>query len=141
MERFFVHLDDLPDEVLLIIFRKLDNIQVLYSLMNVNKRLNRLIHDPIFTNNLTLMQTSIDNIISPLSDKILDQFCSQILPEIHHKIQWLNIELSSIERIFSINYPHLHGLGIYNLDTETTLYSLSNIFFVFLNNSCVSFLT
>lgn len=120
MVHSLVQLDDLPDEVLMIILKKLDNDQVLYSLIGVNKRLNTLVYDSIFTSHLTLMKRFVNDSISPLSERILHRFYSQILPEIHYKIQWLNIESSSIERILSANYPNLHGLGLYNLEMETT---------------------
>ncbi|CAF4706171.1 unnamed protein product, partial [Rotaria sp. Silwood2] len=54
-------------------------------------------------------------------DPILDRFCLQILPEIHHKIKWLNLESSSIERILVTNYPNLYGLGLYDVEIETAL--------------------
>ncbi|CAF2006009.1 unnamed protein product [Rotaria magnacalcarata] len=115
-------LNDLPDEILMIILKKLSNIQVLYSLICVNKRLHAIVHDPIFTNCLTLMNyVSVDS-IDPLSDRILDQFCLQILPAIHHNIKWLNLESSSMKRILlPTNYPNLYGLGLYDIEIETAL--------------------
>jgi len=44
-----VQLLNFPDEILMIIFKKLDNIEVLYSLMNINMRLNQILSDPVFT--------------------------------------------------------------------------------------------
>jgi len=83
-----VQLLNFPDEILMIIFKKLDNIEVLYSLMNINMRLNQILSDPVFTTQITLMkQNSSTDITSPLSDKVLDRFCFQILPKIHEKIQ------------------------------------------------------
>ncbi|CAF5134877.1 unnamed protein product, partial [Rotaria magnacalcarata] len=115
-------LNDLPDEILMIILKKLSNIQVLYSLICVNKRLHAIVHDPIFTNCLTLMNyVSVDS-IDPLSDRILDQFCLQILPAIHQNIKWLNLESSSMKRILlATNYPNLYGLGLYDIEIETAL--------------------
>ena len=43
---------DLPDEMLLAIFNKLNMVDVLYSLVDVNKRFNRLILDPFYIHNL-----------------------------------------------------------------------------------------
>ncbi|CAF4381930.1 unnamed protein product, partial [Rotaria sp. Silwood2] len=41
---------------------------------------------------------------------MLDRFCLQILPEIHYKIKWLDLESSSMERILlATNYPNLYG--------------------------------
>ncbi|CAF3396199.1 unnamed protein product, partial [Rotaria sp. Silwood2] len=85
----------------------------------VNKRLNTFIHDSAFTSHLTLMKRFSNNPIHPLFDTILDRFFLQILPSIHHKIQWLDVESSSVERILlSTNYPNLYRLGLYNLEIE-----------------------
>ncbi|CAF3888166.1 unnamed protein product [Rotaria sp. Silwood1] len=70
--------------------------------MGVNKRLNTFVHDSIFTSHLTLMKCFPDDSMYPLSDTILDRFL-QILPKIYHKIQWLNVESSSMERILLSN--------------------------------------
>ena len=54
---------DLPDELLLMILKHLDNTEMLHSLMCVHMRLDQIISDPIFTTCLTLMRFSIDNVI------------------------------------------------------------------------------
>jgi hypothetical protein len=60
--------------------------------------------------------------ICSLPDPMLDRFCLQILPEIHHKIKWLNLESSSMERILSAtNYPNLYGLGLDDINVEVAL--------------------
>ena len=112
-----VQLADLPDEVLLIIFMKLNSAELLYSLVDVNKRLNRILHDSVFTSRLTLMTRLQDNSITPFSDSLLRRFCVEILPEIHCKIKWLDLESSSMERILlSTTYPNLYRLGLYDLE-------------------------
>jgi hypothetical protein len=41
-----------------------------------------------------------------LNGRALDRFCSQILPKIHHKIKWLNLESSIMNDILlCTNYP------------------------------------
>jgi hypothetical protein len=121
MEHSFIELNDLPDEILLVILEKLHNIDVLYSLIGVNKRLNTVAHDSIFTSYLTLMTSSSNCLFYELTNTILDRFCRQILPKIHYKIKWLNLESSCMERILlSTNYPNLYGLGLYNLTLETS---------------------
>src|SRR5277367_5992375 len=90
MKDLLVQLDDLPDEILMQIFKKLYNNEVLYSLIGVNQRLNRIVHDTIFTRGLCLLEYLPDNkCASPLPDPILDRFCSKILPEIGHQIESL----------------------------------------------------
>jgi hypothetical protein len=51
MNRSDVHLLDLPDEILLVLLKKLNNIDVLYALCNINnKRLRILAQEKIFSN-------------------------------------------------------------------------------------------
>jgi hypothetical protein len=117
MDNLLIQLDDLPDEILLIIFKKLNNVELLYCLINVNKRVQNIVHDSIFTSRLTLLRYFSKDYIYPL----LDRFCSDILPEINHKIKWLSLESLTMERILlSTNYPNLYGLGLYNLTLETS---------------------
>ncbi|CAF4965587.1 unnamed protein product [Rotaria sp. Silwood1] len=54
---------------------------------------------------------------------IIDQFCSKILPEIHMKIKWLDLESSFMKNILHVvDYPNLYGLGLYNIEEETAKY-------------------
>jgi hypothetical protein len=117
MQHLFVQLDDLPDEILIIILKKLHNIEVFYSLLGVNKRLDSIVLDSIFTRNVTIRRPF--NGLNQLPDAVLNRFCLEILPKIHHEIEWIDVEFSSLERILlSTNYPNLNGLGIYDLTSE-----------------------
>lgn len=117
-----VELIDLPDELLIIIFKKLSKVLILYSLMDVNLRFNQILLDEMFTGCLTMLRVSSDGFIRPPANNILDRFCSEILPKIHDKIKWLNLESLSMKRILlAIDYPNLHGLGLYNMDDETAI--------------------
>ncbi|CAF3779696.1 unnamed protein product [Rotaria sp. Silwood1] len=112
-----IELSDLPDEILMIILKELHNSEVLYSVMGINKRFDRIVNDSIFTRNLTLITPFND--LNQLTGPILDRFCLQIIPQIHHKIEWIHIESSWIEPILQVtNYPNLHGLGLYNLTSK-----------------------
>ncbi|CAF1289177.1 unnamed protein product [Rotaria sordida] len=123
MEYSRVQLNDLSDEILMIILKKLSNVQVLYSLIGVNKRLNKIVYDSIFTNCLTLMVSFLNHCIFPLSEPILDRFCLQILPKIHNKIEWLDLEAFSMERILrATNYPNLYGFSLYNIQQEIAMH-------------------
>jgi hypothetical protein len=115
MESSCIQLSDIPDEILLIILKKLSNIEILYSVLGVNKRLNNIIYDSMFTNRLTLLKNDFRSLSTP----ILDRFCSQILPKIREKILWLDLEPFSMERILgATNYPNLFGFGLYNIQKE-----------------------
>ena len=63
MEHLCVRLTDIPDEILLLILNKLSNIEVLYSLIGVNIRLDKIANDPIFTDHLTLIKRSSNDVI------------------------------------------------------------------------------
>ncbi len=117
-----VQLTDLPNEILLLILKKLTRIEVLYSLIGVNLRLDQILKDPIFTEYLNLMKLSSNGAINPLDDSILDRFCSEILPEIHHKIKWLDLEPLSMENIlFAADYPNLYSLSLFNIDYQVAV--------------------
>jgi hypothetical protein len=123
MTDLLIQLDDLPDEILIYIFKKLYNDQVLYSLIGVNQRLNRIVHDTIFTGHLCLLEyCSDDDCTFPLPDPILDRFCSKILPEIGHKIETLFLERTSIERVLhATKYPNLNNLGLCDIHSEAAM--------------------
>jgi hypothetical protein len=106
---------DLPNEILLNILKKLDNICVLYSLFGViNERFDCLLQDNIFTNTLNLFKNSADD-KSSLIDPILDRFCIDILPRIHYNVKHLILESMSMERILLTGtFPNLTRLNVCN---------------------------
>ena len=60
MDSQAVQLLDLPDELLLIILKKLDAIDVLYLLFGLNKRLNKIVLTVAHTSQLFIMAQSSD---------------------------------------------------------------------------------
>lgn len=112
MECSCVQFMDLPNEILLFILNKLTRIEVLYSLIGVNSRLDQIVKDPIFTEHLNLMKLSSNGDINPLNNSILHRFCSEILPEIHHQIKWLDLESLSMEKFFLLQIipTYIHSL-------------------------------
>ncbi|CAM4914031.1 unnamed protein product [Rotaria socialis] len=104
MKYSLVELSGLPDEILLMILKILPKHEAIYKCTSLNKRFNRILHDSTFTNRLALLTYRWNLFMNSLPDSMLDQFCQQILPKIHHKIQWLKLESSSMKRILlSIN--------------------------------------
>ena len=123
MEHSFLQLMDLPNELLMNIFMELGNVPELFSFMGINRRLDNILQDSNFTNRLTLLKCASKDIICPLSDTIVNRFCFQILPKIHDKVKWLNLEPLSLERILlAVDYPSLSGLGLYGIEDETAEY-------------------
>ncbi|CAF3283269.1 unnamed protein product [Rotaria socialis] len=121
MNRSCVQLQDLPDELLIFIFKQVNNVEVLYSLFDVNERFDSILQDPIFTNRLNFLKWSSKKFLSIFSsDIIFNRFCLQILPEVREKIQWLDVDSSSMKQILcAAHYPNLHGLGLFNIEEET----------------------
>jgi len=121
----------------MIILNRLDNVEVLYSSIGVNTLLDQIARDPVFTTQLELIKSnsSID-LTSSLSDLVLDRFCSQILPRIHYKIEWPNLETLSMERILlATNYPNLRQLDIFimNKESDINLFTRKNFHFDYFN--------
>ena len=123
MEGLSIQLNDLPDEILICIFKKLYNHEVLHSLISVNQRLNRIVHDKMFTRDLCLLRhCSYDDSIFPLPDSTIDRCCSKILPDIGHQIESLFLERTSIERVLhATNYPNLNNLGLYDVNHKVAI--------------------
>ncbi|CAF1016280.1 unnamed protein product [Rotaria sp. Silwood1] len=117
-----VQWNDLPDEILMIILKNLTNAEVLYSLLGVNKRLNNIAVDPVFTNNLSLVMSTLDGLVYSLPDPILDRFCLHILPKIHQNIEWLHLQSRSMERFLrATNFPNLYGISLHNIQAKTAI--------------------
>ncbi|CAF3339157.1 unnamed protein product [Rotaria sp. Silwood1] len=95
------------------------NIDVLYSLFGINRNLDRILYDSIFTRCLTLIRSSSNMHIYSLTDEMLDRFCVAILSKIHHKIEELTVETLSMERVFLVdNYSDLHKLELVSIRLE-----------------------
>ncbi|CAF4363922.1 unnamed protein product, partial [Rotaria sp. Silwood2] len=114
MNQSDIDLLDLPNEILLIILKKLDNIDVLYSLFGINnKQLDILVEHGLFTNILNFVRTP------SINDIKLDRFCTSILPRIHHSVKKLIVETTSMKRILLAgDYPNLTSLELFNFGQE-----------------------
>lgn len=115
MNRSNVHLLDLPDEILLMILKKLNNVDVLYSLMDANNgRLNILAQENTFTNIL-----KVPNMYDyPLTDRL----CIDILPKIYHNVKCFTFDSYCMKRILlAADYPNLTELTILHFERRITL--------------------
>ncbi|CAF2887789.1 unnamed protein product [Rotaria sp. Silwood2] len=109
---------DLPTEILVIILKKLNNIDVLYSLFDVNnQRLNNIIEENTFTNTLNFVLPTLTDDILSISDRMLDRFCMNILPKIHHNVKSLILNSLFMERILVVaDYPNLSELKLFKFN-------------------------
>ncbi len=126
---------DLPDEVLLIILKKLNTIDLLHSLVDVNRRFDRLVFDSLYILDLDMTDIMTINSLydqTSIDPQILPRICEKILPWIHHQIQKLTSEQYSLKQILlAANYPQLYSLSLINFQEEILYQYLTGMAFNF----------
>jgi hypothetical protein len=132
-----INLLELPDEILFIILKKLNIIDVIYSLVDVRRRFEGLIVDPHYTRNLDLTDimtvSSMCNQISSIDTQVLERTCQKILPQIHHQVHQLTVEQYSMKQVLLAgNYPQLYSLSLINFEEKTLYQYLKGMIFNFL---------
>jgi hypothetical protein len=73
-------IEDLPDELLIMIWNKLNNLDVFYSFMGVNKRFDKLVRDVSYTRSIQLVDKDSNHNYCSLSDTLLDRLCFYLFP-------------------------------------------------------------
>ena len=112
-----MNLLDLPSEILLLILKKLNNIDVLYSMFGIDHQHDILLTDNTFTNTLNFVLTTTNDDITPFPDGTINRFCKNILPKIDQSIKYLILDYLSMKIILqSANYPNLTQLKLFNFD-------------------------
>jgi len=92
-----IHLLHLPNEILFTILKKLDNRNVLYSLISIGiERIDLLAQEKTFSNTLNFVSTDADDTCS-INEPILDRFCIDILPRIQYNVKCLIFESKNHE--------------------------------------------
>lgn len=110
-----MNLLDLPDEVLLLILKKLNVVETLHQQCGVHSRLDRILFDGIYVSELDWTRKRWDESISSMDDLIIDRICENILPRINEQIVKLTLEPNSIEHVLhAVHYPKLSSLSLRN---------------------------
>jgi len=111
---------DLPNEILLLILKKLNNIDVLYSMFGVNdQQLDILLSANTFTNTLNFVLTTTNDDITSLPDGIVNRLCKNVLPKIDQTIKYLILDSLSMKIILqAANYPNLTQLKLFNFNDK-----------------------
>jgi hypothetical protein len=123
-----INILDLPDEMLRIIFNKLNTVDMLYSLVDVSQRFDRLALDSLYIHHLDLVIKQDDIHNSSVDTHILDRICSKILPRINDKVTKFTLEPLSVERVLgTVHYPRLHSLSFVNFQPKILSQYLSGI--------------
>ncbi|CAF2529755.1 unnamed protein product [Rotaria sp. Silwood2] len=90
-------------------------VDILYSLMDINERLNRLVLDSLYIRNLDMTMKSSSDDTSSIPEQVLNRICKEVLPRIHHHVNKLTVESHSIKYIllnvnFILNFSRYHLL-------------------------------
>ena len=110
MEDHNVHLLDLPDELLLLIMKKLKPNDILYSLLDVNKRIDRIASSISDTYLINFTSTS-NGEHECMNHEVFDRFCLNIMPRICHNVRMLILDHWSMERVLlACEYPFLQRI-------------------------------
>jgi len=110
---------DLPDEILFIILKKLNNIDMLYSLVGANQKLDNVACDIHFTRAIDLMTISLNEADDSRPNTIFDRFCLHILPRIHNNMECLTVQACFLDRVLhASNYPNLRKLNLVDLKLD-----------------------
>jgi hypothetical protein len=119
MKTFNNNILDIPDEILQFIFNKLNMVDKLDSLVDVNQRFHRLTPDSPYIHHLNFAVEPSNAYHSSIYAHILDRVCEKILPRVNNKVTKLTLEPFSVERVLgTVNYPQLHSLSFVNFQPE-----------------------
>lgn len=121
MESLHYSWNDLPDEILLMIFKALNHADVLYSFYGLNERLTRIVRDRIFVEHLTFVRRISSDLLSDIrSDMKLKRLCSEILPLLAEKICSFDLDSCVMQEILcAAHYPNLHQLSLLNVTEQS----------------------
>jgi hypothetical protein len=131
-----LNLLDLPNEILLIIFKKLNMVDVLYSLVDVNQQFDQLVLNPLYIRDLdmTIMTfKSAFDLTFSIDNHVLSRVYEEILPRIYHQVNKITVEPRSLELILRrVNYPQLYSLSLINFQAEAFYQTLKGILYNFI---------
>lgn len=131
MNDSFVNILDLPHEILIIIFKKLNNLDLLSSLVGVNQKLDSLVCDINFTRAINLTTITSDGMDDSRTNAILDRFCRQILPRIQNYVTCLTVPACFSKRVlYAANCLNLSKLTLVNLEFIMALHIFNGMFLV-----------
>lgn len=88
---------------------------MLYSLVNVNERFDRLALDPLHVHHLNFTIETLDTSSHSTYANILRKICENILPRINDKVIEHTVVPFSLEHVFgNVAYPQLRSLSLVN---------------------------
>ena len=122
-----VSLLDLPDELLLAIFGKLNTVDALIALDTVHHRLDSLVHDRLFVRELNFTGESWADDRCLIDDRTLSVMCHSILPSIHHHVTSLKLNAHSMGRVLdSADFPQVCSLTLLDVPRQLLYQQLTS---------------
>jgi hypothetical protein len=119
----YLNILDIPDEILFLIFEKVNTVDVFSSLVGVNQRFDRLAFDSLYIRHLNM--TTITNFnsfydqTSLMDQEVLSRICRKILSRISSQVHKLTVEEYSMKEILLAgSYPQLYSLSLINFQEE-----------------------
>ncbi|CAF1054936.1 unnamed protein product [Adineta ricciae] len=99
---------------------------MLYSLVNVNERFDRLVLNPRNISDLNLTNDSLVHYQSTSMEQVLAEIRDKVLPRIHDQIIRLSVQSIHLQpKFFTIDYPQLRSLSL-DVTRETLLDNLTD---------------
>lgn len=116
-----VQLLDLPDELLLLILKQLDDIEILSSFFGIgNSRLHRLIRHKTMP---THLRFPMNLLADSRLDSLVERLTRHIFPRIHHRVQSLTLPIELLGRVLLRgHFPNLTELTLCNFRRDTSLH-------------------
>jgi hypothetical protein len=119
MSNLSINIVDLSDEILLLIFKKINNIELLNSILSISQRLDQIVCDTSLTDTLDLTNISCNDANSSNTNEIFRRFSTYVLPRIHCNVVSLAVQGSMYHQIFGfINYPNLRKVTFDNVKLD-----------------------
>ena len=118
---------DLPDEMLCAILNKLSMVDIFYSLVDVDERLDRLVLHSLYVYHLNfVIKSLVKRYSSSIDDQVLDHVCRKLFPRVCNDVYRLTVEPLSLERVLGIaHYPHLSSLSLINFPGKALVSQLT----------------
>ena len=121
---------NLPDEMLLTIFERMNMVDVFYSLMDVNLRFHRLVLDHLCVSEMNLTNSTLLDDTSPIASQLVNRMCEEILTRSHRKIIKLIVQPMTMKCVLlPVNYSQLRSLVLLNFELKSLSQYLTGIFF------------
>jgi hypothetical protein len=132
LSNLIVSILDLLDEVLFTIFKKLNNIDLLYSLLGVNSRLDNVVCDNTFSQAVDLTALLLNEPSDSRNNAVAGRFYAHIVPRTRNNVKSFTVQTSFIQCILrTSNYPNLHKLTLVNLSIDMAAHIFSSMSFDF----------